>query len=143
MPDAEEQPLELILARNLISIISLGAMLVDNQGAIVFYNDAAAEVLGARFEETGRIPQADWRDEIGPFDDQGRRLPTDNLPVTIALRDARPGYGRFHIRSANAGLVPIEATALPLIGPAGHHGALVAFWPLDAERAWPLESRAG
>src|ERR1700759_2981181 len=100
MSDPPEQPLELILARNLISIISLGAMLVDVEGALVFYNDAAAEVLGSRFEEPGRIPWEDWRTEIGPFDHQGSRLPTDNLPVTVALRDGRPGYGRFHIRSA-------------------------------------------
>lgn len=139
MPDAEEQPLELILARNLISIISLAAMLVDTDGAIVFYNEAAAEVLGARFEETGRIPRDAWRDEIGPFDERGDRLPTENLPVTVALRDARPGYGRFHIRSANGSLTPIEATALPLVGSVGPHGALVVFWPLDADRAWPLE----
>jgi PAS domain-containing protein len=141
MTEVEEQPLELILARNLISIISLGAMLVDTEGAIVFYNDAAAEVLGARFEETGRIPQKSWRTEIGPFDEHGRRLPTKVLPVTVALRDARPGYGRFHVRSANAGLIPVEVAALPLIGSAGHHGALVVFWPLDADRAWPLEGR--
>ncbi len=125
MPDTEEQPLELILARNLISIISIGAMLVDMEGAIVFYNEAAALVLGAHFEETGRIPEEAWREEIGPFDGHGRRLPTENLPVTVALRDARPGYGRFHIRSAETGLVPVEAAALPLIGAAGPHGARV------------------
>lgn len=139
MTDGREQPLEMILARNLISIISLGAMLVDTEGAIVFYNEAATGVLGARFEETGRIPQEAWRAEIGPFDEDGNRLPTEMLPVTVALRDARPGYGRFYVDSADGGMVPIEATALPLIGPAGHHGALVVFWPLDAEHAWPLE----
>jgi PAS domain-containing protein len=143
MPEAEEQPLELILARNLISIISLGAMLVDFEGAIVFYNDAAAEVLGSRFEETGRITFDAWRTEIGPFDAEGCRLPTENLPVTVALRDARPGYGRFHIRSWNGSLVPVEATAMPLIGSGGHHGALVVFWPLDADRAWPLGAQEG
>ena len=37
-----QQPLELILARNLVSIISLAAFLVDVEGDIVFYNDAAA-----------------------------------------------------------------------------------------------------
>jgi PAS domain-containing protein len=130
MPDAGEQPLELILARNLISIISLGAMLVDTEGAIVFYNDAAAEVFGSRFEEIGRIPQDVWRGEIGPFDELGDRLPTSHLPVTVALRDARPGYGRFSIRTSDGGLLPIEAAALPLVGSAGHHGALVVFWPL-------------
>jgi PAS domain-containing protein len=143
MTEGQEHPLELILARNLISIISLGAMLVDTEGAIIFYNDAAAEILGARFEETGRIPWQAWRTEIGPFDEEGNRLPIENLPVTVALRDARPGYGRFQIQSANSGMVPIEATALPLIGPAGLHGALVVFWPLDADRAWPLPDRSG
>lgn len=138
MAEGDEQPLELILARNLISILSLAGMLVDTEGAIVFYNDAAAEVFGSRFEETGRIPEESWRAEIGPFDEHGDRLPTGNLPVTVALRHSRPGYGRFQIRSANAELIPIEATALPLIGEHGHHGALVVFWPLDAERAWPL-----
>ena len=44
--DAVERPLELILARNLVSIISLAAFLVDVDGDIVFFNDAAAEVIG-------------------------------------------------------------------------------------------------
>ena len=140
MPESEEQPLELILARNLISIMSFPGMLVDAEGAIVFYNDAAADVFGSRFEETGRIPRDSWRAEIGPFDERGERLPVDNLPVTVALRDSRPGYGRFQVRSASAGLTAIEATALPLIGQTGHHGAMVVFWPLDAEHAWPLGS---
>lgn len=137
--DDEGQPLERILARNLISIISIAAMLVDIEGAIVFYNEAAADVLGARFEEIGRIPRDDWRAEIGPFDALERRLPTENLPVTVALRDARPGYGRFYIRSASAGLILVEAAALPLIGSGVHHGALVVFWPIDATAAQPLE----
>jgi PAS domain-containing protein len=128
------QPLELILARNLVSIISLGALLFDADGAIVFYNDAAGEIVGSRFEETGPIPMARWSAELGPFDEQGRHLPRDNLPLTIALRDGRPGYGRFHIRTESE-LVAIEATALPLVGLAGQHGALVVFWPLNPD--WP------
>lgn len=128
MTDADEQPLELILARNLVSLISLGAILVDSEGAIVFYNDAASRILGARFEGVRRIPEETWRAEIGPFDQNGRQLPAAELPVATALRDGRPGHGRFHIRG-DAGLVPVEATALPLVGSTGHHGALVVFWP--------------
>lgn len=54
-PPAEvaEQPLELILARNLVSLISLATVLIDVEGAIVFFNDAAAEIFGGLFEETG------------------------------------------------------------------------------------------
>jgi PAS domain-containing protein len=127
--DGAEQPLELILARNLVSLISLEAVLVDVEGAIVFFNDAAAEFFGGLFEETGPISLARWRAEIGPFDDADRNLPTDNLPVTRAFRDGRPGFGRFHIRGG-AGLVEVEVVALPLVGSAGRHGAMVVFWPL-------------
>ena len=130
MSEFEEQPLELILARNLISIISLGAFLVDVEGAIVFFNDAAADIIGVRFEERGRIARPEWNAELGPLDEQGRALPTERLPLAIALRAGRPGYGRFYIR-AEHGLVHVVAAALPLVGPAGNHGALVVFWPLD------------
>ena len=133
MSEPEEQPLELILARNLISIISLGAFLVDAEGAIVFFNDAAAEIFGVRFEETGRIARADWSTELGPLDEQGRPLPTDQLPLVVALRDGRPGYGRFHVRT-DRGLIPIVAAGLPLTGSGAPHGALVAFWPLTDDQ---------
>ena len=131
-PQAEvrEQPLELILARNLVSLISLAAVLMDVEGAIVFYNEAAAEFFGGLFEETGAVPLERWRAEVGPFDKAERHLPTGNLPVTRAFRDGRPGFGRFHVRGGS-GLVDVEVVALPLVGSAGLHGALVMFWPID------------
>jgi PAS domain-containing protein len=126
-----EQPLELILARNLVSIISLAAVLVDVDGRIVFFNDAAAELSGARFEETGSLAPEDWNPEYGPFDDQGSPVPLDELPLSIAVRESRPAYGRFWIRG-DRGLIEIEAGALPLVGPAGYHGAMVVLWPMPA-----------
>ena len=133
-PPAEvaEQPLELILARNLVSLISLATVLIDVEGAIVFFNDAAAEFFGGLFEETGAIPLARWRAEVGPFDEAGRHLPTGELPVTRAFRDGRPGFGRFHIRGGS-GLVEVEVVALPLVGSVGLHGAMVMFWPLGGK----------
>ncbi len=40
------RPLELILARNLLASLSTPAFLVDEDGVVVFYNDAAAALLG-------------------------------------------------------------------------------------------------
>jgi PAS domain-containing protein len=130
----EQQPLELILARNLVSIISLAAVLVDVEGALVYYNDAAAEVIGSRFEERGRIPRAEWSAEMGPVDEQGRPVPIEQLPLTSALRDGSPGYARFFIR-AEGGLLEIVAGALPLVGASGNNGALVVFWPVPEGQA--------
>jgi PAS domain-containing protein len=128
-----ERPLELILARNLISIISLAAVLVDVEGALVYYNEAAAEVIGTRFEERGTIPREEWSAEMGPVDAQNRPLDFEDLPLTAALRDGRPGYGQFFIR-VEGGLMEIVAGALPLVGPTGNNGALVVFWPVPPEQ---------
>jgi PAS domain-containing protein len=90
----QEQPLELILARNLVSIVSMPAFLVDVEDRIVFDNEAIAEIMGRRFEETGALPRERWRDEVGPVDEYGRPVPREQLPVALAMRDGRPVYGR-------------------------------------------------
>jgi PAS domain-containing protein len=132
LAEPAEQPLELILARNLVSIVSVAAVLVDVDGGIVFFNDAAAEIGGRRFEETGALAADEWNAQYGPLDAEGNPVPLDELPLNVAVRESRPAYGRFWIR-ADRGLLEIEAAALPLVGPAGYHGALVVFWPLDGE----------
>jgi PAS domain-containing protein len=125
--DPEEQPLELILARNLISIVSLAAILVDANGDIVFFNDAAAELIGSPFEEIGTLSRDEWNQRFGPFDERGGPVPAEELPVAIALREGRPAYGRFHVRG-DRNMLEVEAGALPLVGPAGYQGAVVVFW---------------
>ena len=129
----EEQPLELILARNLISLVSLAALLVDVEGRIVFYNDAAAEVVGSPFEEIGTMTREEWNARYGPFDEHGVPLAADELPLTVAIREGRPAYARLRVRGER-GLLEVEAGALPLLGPAGYHGAMVFFWVAGADR---------
>ena len=51
-----QKPLELILARNLLTSLSTPAFLVDESGALIFYNEAAGAMLGISFEEQGRLP---------------------------------------------------------------------------------------
>jgi PAS domain-containing protein len=133
--DHAERPLELILARNLVSIISLAAVLVDVEGALVYYNEAAAEVIGNRFEERGLIPREQWSAEMGPVDAEGTPIPLEELPLTATLRDGRPGYAQFFIRAEGGGLIEIVAGTLPLVGATGNHGALVVFWPVPPTEA--------
>jgi PAS domain-containing protein len=130
--DPKAQPLELILARNLISILSLAAFLVDADGSLVYYNDAAAQVMGARFEERREISRDEWSAEIGPFAEDGTPIPYEELPLSGALRDGRPGYGGFFIQAEGA-LLEILVSAVPLVGPSGNNGAMVIFWPVPEE----------
>jgi PAS domain-containing protein len=125
-PD-DEKPLELVLARNLVSIVSLAALLVDVEGRIVFYNEAAADIVGSPFEEIGTLTREEWNTRYGPFDADGAPVPADELPLTIAVREGRPAFARLRLRG-ESGLLDVEAGALPLLGPAGYHGAMVFFW---------------
>ena len=127
-----EQPLELILARNLVSIVSLAAVLLDAEGRIVFYNDAAAQLLAKPFEEIGTMTREQWNARYGPLNEHGHALAADELPLGVAVREGRPAYARFRVR-AERGLLEVEAGALTLLGPAGYHGAMVFFWAVDED----------
>ena len=132
----EQKPLELILARNLLSSISTPGFLVDDKSELVFYNDAATVLLARRFEEVGRLPLDEWSRMFGPFDDTGEPVAVDDLPLVIALRHNRPSYSRFHVQSLKGERHEIEVAALPLVAAAGgFRGALAIFWPIHAEAA--------
>jgi PAS domain-containing protein len=127
------QPLPLILARNLVASITVPGFIADADGNVVFYNDAAGELLGRRFEETGRLSHQEWSD-IGPLDEDGNQLDWDALPLTTALRENRPAHQRFRIRTDASTLLMIETSAVPLTAADGHHGAIVVFWPAGEEQ---------
>jgi PAS domain-containing protein len=126
------QPLELILARNLISILSLPAVLVDARGRIVFFNEAAEEVIGAPFQEVGVLEPEEWNARYGPLDAEGKPLPREQLPLRIAVRESRPAYGRYFV-ATDSGLTEVEIAAVPLTRPGGYRGAVVVFCPVRDE----------
>jgi PAS domain-containing protein len=129
-----QKPLELILARNLLSSISTPAFLVGPEGILLFYNEAAAVMLGRRFEEVGTMPAGAWTSEFGPFDDAGQPIPYDQIPATRALRDNRPYHGNFRISGTMGQQYEIAASAIPIVGPGGASGAIVIFWPVEEQQ---------
>ena len=127
----DHQPLLLIQARNLITSLALPAFLADPDGRLLFFNDAAADLLGRRFEEVGPLPQEVWAREIGPFDEDGTPLAVDHLPLATAVREGKPAQGSFRVRLAEGVLREVEVSALPLLEPDFYEGALVVFWPVE------------
>ena len=122
---------ELILARNLLSAVELAAFIVDPDGTVVFFNDSAGTLIGRRFEEVGPLDQAEWSSQFGPFDEFGQLMPTDSLPLSVALREGLPANGRFHVRLQEGELVQVDVSALPLVNANGFQGAIVVFWAAE------------
>ena len=128
MDASSQRPLELILARNLLSSLSTPAFLADRTNDIVFYNEAAGALLGRRFEESGTMSAEQWLNDFGPLNERGEPIPLEQQPVTSALRANRASHARHRIRSLRGVVHDVEVSGVPIIGADGFHGAMVFFW---------------
>jgi PAS domain-containing protein len=125
-----QRPLELILARNLLTSVSTPGFLVDGEATLVFYNEAAAALLGRSFEDAGQMSAEEWTAAFGPLGDAGTAIELDENELTAAIREGRPAHGSFLIRTANDDQRGIEASAFPIVASEeGSSGAMILFWP--------------
>jgi PAS domain-containing protein len=124
----EQHPVELIMARGLMANLSTPAFLVDQRGVLVFFNEAAGEILGLSFEEAGPMESEEWSLRFEPKGPNGESVEVEKLPLGIALLEGRPAHAPLRITSAAGRDEEIQATAFPLIGPGGQSGALAIFW---------------
>jgi PAS domain-containing protein len=128
----EQKPIELILARSLLDSLRTPGCLIDLEGTLVYYNEAVAKLAAISFEETGPMSVAEWGVRFGPFDVEGRRIPFDEHPLTVAVRDGRAGHYIQRFESADGSDFEVAVSAIPLVGASGFEGALVFFWPARA-----------
>jgi PAS domain-containing protein len=126
---AAQRPIELIQARSLIASLTTAAFLVDEGGTLLFYNEAAGDLLGMHFGDAGEMPPEDWGSRFRPREPGGRELAVEELPLTIALRDGEPGHAHMEITGADGDDRQIAVSAIPIHGHSGPHGAFAIFWP--------------
>jgi len=121
-----QQPLELILARNLLSALSTPGALVGEEGKLLFFNEAAGALLGRHFEDSTGLDADAWTAEFGPFDEDGERIPYESLDATQVVRAKHPFHGEYGIRTYGGEVRKIEVSAIPIGGEG--QGAIVLFW---------------
>ena len=123
------QPIEIILLRELADHLSTAIFVVDPDGALVFYNEPAEELLGRRYDETGSLALDEWSTIFKPTNGRGVPLPPEKLPLAISLAEHRPTQGRIWIQGLDGVRRRLEIAALPLRGQWGDElGAVAIFW---------------
>src|SRR5690606_35720819 len=133
--DGAQKPLELILARNLLTAVSTPALLVDNEGDMLFYNEAAAALVGRSFEETGRLAADEWHRVFGLLCERASGGEGAGRGCTQAVGAGHPVRGDFRVRAASGEEIEIEAAALPLVANgAAPSGAMIMVWPRGEAR---------
>jgi PAS domain S-box-containing protein len=129
-----QQPIELILFRQLATSLAVPVVLVDPDGDIVFINEAAERVLGIRLEDFDVLAFATWTTAFHPRNAAGKLMKADELPLVTAVRERRPAHGPLVIYGADGIERTIEVTAFPLEGGRGRLlGGVEMFWETEPE----------
>lgn len=129
MSPARHKHLVLILARELAANLATPTFIADAEGTLVFYNEAAEEVVGVAFAEVGEMPMDEWTAGFAPRTLAGAHLPAEQRPARKALNERRPSHETFRITSRDGVDRDIAVTALPLFAHADEFvGVIVIFW---------------
>jgi PAS domain S-box-containing protein len=121
--------LVLILARELASNLATPTLIADEEGDLVFYNEAAEEIVGRRFAEVGEMPVDEWTASFLPRTLDSEPLPPERRPTRIAFDQRRAAHQRFRITSRDGIDREVEVTAIPLFAHADEFvGVMVIFW---------------
>ena len=124
-----QKHLVLILAREFASNLATPTLIADADGTLVYYNEAAEEVVGRSFAEGGEMPVDEWTTSFAPRDQQGQPLPPERRPVRIALDERRAAHERFRITSRDGLDRDVAVTSFPLFAHADEFVGVVAiFW---------------
>jgi PAS domain-containing protein len=126
-----QQPVELILTRQLASYLAMPVLLVDTKGDILFFNEPAEKIVGRRFDEMGRMAFDEWRSLVSATTEDGEPLGPEDRFVAIAIRRQEPVHRRYWLTGVDGVSRHIEGTAFPLVGQAGRMlGAVAIFWEI-------------
>jgi PAS domain-containing protein len=129
-----QQPIELILLRQLASSLAMPVWLMGDNGDLLFYNEPAEPILGRRFDEAGEMPGEELATMFQTTAEDGSPIDAHDLPVNIALTQRRPAHLWFRIRGLDGIWRKIEVTAFPVEGQGGRHlGAVAIFWEAHDE----------
>src|SRR5438270_1634198 len=114
---AEAHPqrnLILILARDLASRLATPVFVVDHEGTLLYFNEAAEPVLGQSYAEAGEMRGEEWAKMFSPRDDDGTPIPLEELPLGIATLEHRPAHRSISIHAADGVERRLAITAFPL-----------------------------
>ena len=129
MPERPFKHLALILARQLAANLATPTLIADDRGQLIFYNEAAEQVIGRTFAEAGEMPLDEWTASFEPRTADEEPLPPERRPARIAFDERRAAHERFWITSRDGVEREVAVTAFPLFAHADEFVGIVAiFW---------------
>jgi PAS domain S-box-containing protein len=125
---ARAKHLVLILARELASNLATPTLIADAEGTLVYFNEAAEEIIGRPFSEIGEMPMDEFSASFEPRTRNHAPLANEKRPTRIALEERRPAHEQLWALSRDGIDRPIAVTAFPLFAEADEFVGIVGIW---------------
>lgn len=127
-----QQPVEMILLRQLASYLTLPIWMMDHEGNLLYYNEPAESLLGVRFDDAGPLHAAQLTEMFRATDFNGEPLENMELPVVAALLKRKPAHGQIRFCGFDGIWRDVNISALPVEGQGSRFlGVFAAFWELE------------
>ena len=123
-----QQPIEMILLHQWASYMAIPIGVLDAEGNLIYYNEPAEALLGKRFDDVGEINAKEFTALGSPTDLDGEPLATEELPLVIALTEARLAHRALRFQALDGTWHEMESAAFPVIGQGGRLLGAMAIW---------------
>lgn len=131
--ERKQPDLVLIVARSFATKLATPTVIIDAHGDLVFFNDAAAEVLGTSYLEVGELQVSQWQELFQPRTLDQQPMTAAETPGGVALLERRPVHDSFMVRGLDGREREITVTSFPLFShPDEVVGSMSIFWELPA-----------
>lgn len=131
--ERRQPDLVLIVARSFATKLATPTVIIDAHGDLMYFNDAAAEVLGRSYPDVGAVGGSRWQELFEPRTLNEEPMTAEQTPGGVALRERRPVHGSFAMRGLDGRAHEITVTSFPLFSrPDEVVGVMSIFWELPA-----------
>lgn len=126
-----QQPVELILLRQLASYLTIPIWMMDDDGNLIYYNEPAETLLGVRFDDVGPVKAEEVSEMFRVTDLEGQPLPEQDLPILVAMTQRHPAHNEVRYCGMDGIWRDVAITATPVEGQAGRFlGVFATFWEI-------------
>ena len=132
---AGKRNLVLTLAKSFAAQLATAVFLVDAEGTVIYFNEAAERLLGQRFIEGAGMAAEEWSTRYQPRDPEGHAVPLESLPLGVTMLKRESAHGTLTILGADGVDRRIEVAAFPLFDRTEDFvGAIALFWERPEDR---------
>jgi PAS domain-containing protein len=132
--ERKQPDLVLIVARSFATKLATPTLIIDANGNLVYFNDAASDVLGRSYLDVGALHASRWQELFQPRTLDEEPLTAEQTPAGVSLLERRPVHDSFVMRGLDGRERKITVTAFPLFSqPDEVVGVMSIFWERPAE----------